>query len=398
VNFTSTTSGGTGADTVLWTFGDGASSTLADPEHEYLTPGNYSVHLAVVDSLGRTANASLTVDVYLPLGATVESAQLTGIAPFTTTLIAATTGGDGPYTIAWNFGDGTAEGSGLAVSHVYLTPGTYTITVFVNDSLGYAAQAIAHASVLAPLSVKLASSVASGEAPEAVSFSLTSFAGGEAPYAFTWSFGDGATATGGSEANHTYTRSGSFTAKVSVSDGLDEVVSATIDLVVLPAVSVALLSGFGNVYANATDNLSVHASGGEAPYSYAWTGLPSSCSSENSASIACTPAVAGTSNVTVTVTDGLGRSAEVNGTLVVEIGSAQNPISSSGGGGSFPIWYAAVAFVIAAFAIALIAYWAGRRRSMTGQAPFSTPDARPVEASDTAPSDSYDPEGPPPSP
>ena len=39
-------------------------------------------------------------------------------------------------TAVWNFGDGSASESGLFVSHVYNTPGTYTATVIYTDNIG----------------------------------------------------------------------------------------------------------------------------------------------------------------------------------------------------------------------------------------------------------------------
>lgn len=52
VSFDSTLVGGTSGFTYLWDFGDGSTSTQADPTHVYTTPGIYSVTLRVQDSNG----------------------------------------------------------------------------------------------------------------------------------------------------------------------------------------------------------------------------------------------------------------------------------------------------------------------------------------------------------
>lgn len=63
-------------DTYLWRFGDGDTSSLANPTHEYLTNGNFNVTLVVSNSLGTD---SLTKQAYIsinrplsPTGPTVE--------------------------------------------------------------------------------------------------------------------------------------------------------------------------------------------------------------------------------------------------------------------------------------------------------------------------------------
>lgn len=55
-----------------------------------------------------------------------------------------------------------------------------------------------------------------------------------------------------------------------------------------------------------TTQLSIVALGGTTPYSYSWTGLPAGCSPSDVDPLTCSPTSAGTSSVTVTVTDSRG--------------------------------------------------------------------------------------------
>ncbi|MCX7830454.1 MAG: PKD domain-containing protein [Acidobacteria bacterium] len=64
---------------------------------------------------------------------TATAAPTSGNAPLSTVLTAAVTGGQGPYTYAWNFGDGQT-GTGNVTSHTYTAAGTYTATVTVTDN------------------------------------------------------------------------------------------------------------------------------------------------------------------------------------------------------------------------------------------------------------------------
>jgi PKD repeat protein len=51
-----------------WDFGDGSTSTGADPaaSHTYSTAGSYVVRLTVTDSAGRTGTATVSVSVSTP--------------------------------------------------------------------------------------------------------------------------------------------------------------------------------------------------------------------------------------------------------------------------------------------------------------------------------------------
>ena len=50
-----------GNGNLLWTFGDGSSSTDLNPTHEYATNGNYTIMLTVVDSCGNSESISKNV-------------------------------------------------------------------------------------------------------------------------------------------------------------------------------------------------------------------------------------------------------------------------------------------------------------------------------------------------
>ena len=57
------TNGSTGANTYLWNFGDGETSTLTNPSHQYNATGNYPAELIAYTIAGCTDTFSLRVDV-----------------------------------------------------------------------------------------------------------------------------------------------------------------------------------------------------------------------------------------------------------------------------------------------------------------------------------------------
>lgn len=108
VQFTSTVSEPSRADTYEWDFGDGtAVDTTANPEHEYLTSDVFTVTVTVTDVDGGP-DATDTIDVTtndVPVGPT---AAFTYTTTFLVVDVDASTSQPGDVPIAtyeWDFGD-----------------------------------------------------------------------------------------------------------------------------------------------------------------------------------------------------------------------------------------------------------------------------------------------------
>ena len=136
------------------------------------------------------------------------------------TFTAATAGGTPPYTVRWNFGDGST-GTGASIVHTFTSAQSFTVTETAADS-SFPSQSATSSNVvnvLATLPPLLTSftflpSFPTANSPVAFA-SLTS--GGTAPYTNSWDFGDGTTGTG-SSTSHAYSSSGSYTVGLQVSD------------------------------------------------------------------------------------------------------------------------------------------------------------------------------------
>ncbi len=135
VSLSGTVTGGTPPYTYAWTFGDGASSSLASPSHTYLAAGTYIASLTVTDSLANQKSVSASVTVIAVLVATGSSDVSSGPVPLLVTFSVSASGGTGPFSYNWDFGDGSTSTDQNPV-HTFKQPGSYTVKVEVRDSSG----------------------------------------------------------------------------------------------------------------------------------------------------------------------------------------------------------------------------------------------------------------------
>jgi hypothetical protein len=138
VNFSSVVTNGTPGFAYSWSFGDGATSAVADPVHSFGMPGAYTVRLNVTDAVGAAAPPvvlKIVVGSGTPLAASaranVSHAPRGGSIEFT----ASASGGAPPYVFRWLFGDGASAASS-PTSHAFSQDGSYRVQLWVNDSEG----------------------------------------------------------------------------------------------------------------------------------------------------------------------------------------------------------------------------------------------------------------------
>ncbi|MCP4696892.1 MAG: DUF1566 domain-containing protein [Gammaproteobacteria bacterium] len=126
-------------------FGDGSPAAQSqNVSHAYTAPGTYTATVTVTDSAGWSAAQSQTVTVTAPVNlpptVSVTPSASKGNAPLTVNFNAQGTDPEGGIlTFSWDFGDGTAVGAGIAVSHTFQQPGTYTVQVTAADTGGLSA-------------------------------------------------------------------------------------------------------------------------------------------------------------------------------------------------------------------------------------------------------------------
>ena len=133
--------------TFAWTFGDGGTGTGATVSHTYTQNGTYTVRVITTNPRGfaDTATTTATISNVAPVFAAATGATInprdtyTGSGSFTDP-------GSDTFTATVNYGDGSGvtplplTGKTFSLSHQYLIPGTYTITVAVSDGVATTTQ------------------------------------------------------------------------------------------------------------------------------------------------------------------------------------------------------------------------------------------------------------------
>ncbi|MFZ4056806.1 MAG: PKD domain-containing protein, partial [Ferruginibacter sp.] len=119
------------ANTYLWDFGSGVTTTQANPSHAYNLPGHFTVKLTVSRD-GRCASSiEKTVTVHGPSG-TLAYVPLVGCDSLRVSFVATTQ--DRQYLI-WDFNDGILINTpDSIVQHTYLSPGDYIPKLILIDS------------------------------------------------------------------------------------------------------------------------------------------------------------------------------------------------------------------------------------------------------------------------
>lgn len=123
------------AASYLWDFGDGGSSTEAQPTHVYSQPGKYQVCLTITASNSCQSSICNILQLGNGINGAINANNLNANAIWFQPEV---TGGNGNYTYRWDFGDGN-KSQLASPTHTYAIPGSYPVRLRVswpgNDSI-----------------------------------------------------------------------------------------------------------------------------------------------------------------------------------------------------------------------------------------------------------------------
>lgn len=264
-----------------------------------------------VDTINGTQFGPSYVDAFgLPLAAnaTASPAGANGSVQ----LAVRPTGGAPPYRCAWWFGDGT-NGIGCSGTKSYASSGSYPVTVLVTDADGESVNVSSSVTVTVPAPPLVASMIASRS-----SFDLglstefvVSVTGGSPPYSFAYlGLPAGCASANVSALSCQPTGTGLSTVLAQVRDRSGNETGSAVGVLVEPDPVVgAFLAAPATIILGNSTSLVVIASGGTAPLTYTYHGLPAPCGTDNRDDLVCTPQAVGAYAIETVVTDGDGRNA-----------------------------------------------------------------------------------------
>lgn len=250
-----------GVLTYAWNFSGGNTSTAANPNHLFATPGNYTVSLTAYNNGGCSATTSKQIKVNPK--PTVSYAAANKCFGEIITFTNNTTVASGTNTHVWYFGDGSTSNN-VSPDKTYQQPGSYAIKLKTTTDKGCVDSLSGNITVFArPTANFSANSVCSIDTTQFVNSSTIS--SGTITYA--WNFGDGSF-TSIPSPKHYYNAIGNYAAKLVVTSNNACKDSVTKQVVVNPQPIVDFTSNtacFGT--STLFDNLSSVANGSN---TYTW--------------------------------------------------------------------------------------------------------------------------------
>jgi PKD repeat protein len=246
--------------------------------------GTFNVSLTITDANGQTNSALQQVTVSVPVQANF-SAQANGL---TVQFTDASTGSISQY--GWDFGDGSSAAE-QNPQHAYGQAGTYNVTLTVVGMDGTSNSQTQQVTVSAPVQANFSAQ------PNGLTVQFTDQSTGSITQ-YLWDFGDGQN-SGEQNPQHTYQAAGTYNVTLTVTDSSGQTNSATQQV----TASVPLQANFSAQATDLTVQFADQSSGQVAQY--VWDFGDGQTSNEQNPQH--TYQVAGTFNVSLTITDANGQ-------------------------------------------------------------------------------------------
>lgn len=247
---------------VLWDFGDGSASVLANPKHIFADTGTYAVVLRIANNCGNMAYFTRTITVTNTVSPNAD------LFAFPNPVCPGENVNFNIFNIStasyfWDFADGdTITSSAVNISHSFDTSGNYNVMMVAINGCGSDTNYLEVNIKQGTLAVFSFDTVCSGDTTH---FADASY---PAPSNWAWDFGNGNTSTS-QNPSHLYSSPGIYSASLTVSqNGCVDNAAADVNVI-----DISLSASGTDVSCNGLcDGLAiVSPANGIAPYLYLWS-------------------------------------------------------------------------------------------------------------------------------
>ncbi|MFA6923575.1 MAG: PKD domain-containing protein [Bacteroidales bacterium] len=207
----------TGATSWTWNFGDGNSSTIHNPTHQYTPTGSYTVTFIAINSVGCRDTMIKINYIVVNNGPVVDFSTNDTTACNAPFVVNFTDNTPGATNWVWNFGDGGSANT-VNPSHTYLTTGSFNVSLTVTDVNGCSATLTKnnYIKISSPI-VDFMSDTISGCIPLPINF-VDSSKSISLITSWQWDFGDSSPIGTTNPITTTYTVTGTFNVTLTVTD------------------------------------------------------------------------------------------------------------------------------------------------------------------------------------
>lgn len=204
----------TNATSYFWNFGDGNTSTQANPTHTYAASGSYTVTLIAGNGTCPTASSTQSISASTSPVASFTSSSTAGCAPYAASFTS--TSANNPTSYLWQFPGGQPSTSTLSNPSVqYLLPGSYDVTLITSNLSGSDTLTLVNY-----IEVNTVPNISFVSSNNEMTFNFNNTGSGATSYA--WDFGDGTTSNQENPV-HTYTTEGNYTVNFSAANACGNV-------------------------------------------------------------------------------------------------------------------------------------------------------------------------------
>jgi gliding motility-associated-like protein len=310
VQLTDTSLAGSSAITSWsWNLGDGSTSSLPNPTHNYAATGTYNVQLIVQNSDGCTDTVNRSINVY-PVPVADFSSNDVCLNGSTNFFDQTQITGGGTFNYSWNFGDNTVDNSANP-QHTYTAPGSYNVSLTVTTPAGCTAS-INRTVTVFPLPVAdfTAGDVCMNEPVQLLDNSTVSTG---SITGWSWSLGDSSTSTA-QNPTHFYATPGFYTITLEATSNAGCRNAVTDSIEIFEAPSPMPVAGNGCIGVNIP---LIDTSSGANNTIVNWDWNFGNGNTSNQANASATYSASGTYTVTLTTTNANGCRATATTNVII---------------------------------------------------------------------------------